>query len=72
MVADRQGAASSVCRSARPGPLAAASIGRGTRIYKTGLYGGGWPLRGMGAAGTTAGRRGRTHERTHYVKSGRF
>ena len=25
-------AASSVCRSARPGPLAAASIGRGTRI----------------------------------------
>ena len=56
-------AASSVCRSARPGPLAAASIGR-DRGYK-GLYGGGWPLRGMGAAGTALGAAdARTNE--HY------
>ena len=47
-------AASSVCRSARPGPLAAASILGVEREYK-GLYGGGWPLRGMGAAGTALG-----------------
>ena len=43
-----------MCRSARPGPLAAASILGVEREYK-GLYGGGWPLRGMGAAGTALG-----------------
>ena len=57
-------AASSVCRSARPGPLAAASILGVEREYK-GLYGGGWPLRGMGAAGTALGAAdARTNE--HY------
>ena len=43
-----------MCRSARPGPLAAASILGVEREYK-GLYGGGWPLRGMEAAGTALG-----------------
>ena len=58
-------AASSVCRSARPGPLAAASILLGVNRGYKGLYGGGWPLRGMGAAGTALGAAdARTNE--HY------
>ena len=61
---ERDRAASSVCRSARPGPLLQLPLLGVNRGYK-GLYGGGWPLRGMRAAGTALGAAdARTNE--HY------